>query len=411
MSNMFIKELAVQALIQLKEAGLNQASIHFYKEELFKPVLQFFEHNKTTTYCTQLMNEYNQCILYRLNLGEIGEKHFRALKLGAERLSAFAVSGQISLQPKKRGPSVQVSSIYEELLNRYIQSLEQSESTLAGKAAIIRRYFAFLWERGKARIAETGVKDLRNFIFEAMKDYRSKSHLLSVLRDFHKFAKERDLIAFEYEKALCAPATPHKKVMPCFSQDEINEILSSIDIETVNGIRDYAIILLAVNTGLRTIDIAHLKLLDIDWKRGEISIIQQKTWQPLLLPVDQEVLTALNNYIQNSRPPSPQNYIFLRSRAPYQRFHDGHAIGSIFRRRLNSAGLAKENGDGRSVHALRRTLGTRMAEEDVPLTTIFQVLGQRSPDSAKQYLSLDCAHLKKCALGLSGIVVSRKELM
>jgi integrase len=406
-----IGELAVQTLTCLQEAGLSQASIHFYREEAFKPVLQFFERNETTSYCAQIMDEYIRFIICRLNRGEIGEKHFRALKLGAERLSAFAVSGQISIQPKKRGPTILISDTYEKLLSHYIQSLEQSESTLSGKAAIIRRYFAFLWENGKFEITEAKAADLKRFVYESMKCYGSKSHLLSVLRDFHKFTHNQSLIGFDYENALCAPAAPHKKVMPCFSQDELNRITSAIDVESAEGKRDYAIILLAANTGLRTIDIAHLKLSDIDWKNSEISIVQQKTNQTLVLPLEHEQLCALDDYIWNGRPHSHQGYVFLRSRAPYQRFNDGHAIGSMFRRRLKKAGLPKENGDGRSVHGLRRTLGTRMAEADVPLTTISQVLGHRSSNSAKQYLSLDCTHLKKCALSLSGIAVSREELM
>ena len=321
------------------------------------------------------------------------------------------MSNQISVQPKKRGSAINISAEYNEILNCYTISLEQSESTKVGKAAIIRRYFKFLQANGKTEITETNAYDLKQFLLETMKSYGSRQHLISVLRDFHKYALVQGLIQFDYENAIFVPAAPYKRVLPCFSHNELDCLLSSIDTRVADGKRDYAIILLASRTGLRTIDVANMKLPDVDWKHGEISVVQQKTAQPLVLPVEQEVLYALDDYIKNGRPPTSQEYVFIRCRAPYQRFNDGHAIGSMFRRRLNKAGLHKENGDGRSVHALRRTLGTRMTEADVPLTTISQVLGHRSVDSAKQYLSLDCTNLKKCSLSLSGIAVSRKELM
>ena len=78
---------------------------------------------------------------------------------------------------------------------------------------------------------------------------------------------------------------------------------------------------------------------------------------------------------------------------------------------MKSAGLAKENGDGRSIHALRRTLGTAMAKADVPLSMISQVLGHQSTDAVKRYISLEENHLKRCALSLSGIEITRKELI
>jgi integrase len=410
-NNITINELVSKALAILQEGGLSEISIKFCKEETFKPIQQFYAKHRVITYGSRIMEEYHSFIRTRLSSGNIGEKHFHALELGVNRLTELVQSGQISLQPRKRGAAIQISSEYERVLADYAQTMKCRESTIAGNAAIIRRYFAFLSNLGRQEITDIQITDLKCFVTESMEWYGSKRHLLSALRGFHKFAAAKHLLAFDYESALCAPAVPHKKVMPCFSQEEMRHLFLSIDTETSDGKRDYAILLLAANTGLRTIDIANLKLGDIDWSEREISITQRKTGYPLALPISDEVIHALDEYIQNGRPAPSQEHIFLRNYAPYQPFRDGHAIGSMFRRRMKAAGLSKENGDGRSVHALRRTIGTRMAEAEVPLTTITQVLGHRSVNSAKRYLSLDCTHLKKCALGLSGISVSRKELM
>ena len=52
-----------------------------------------------------------------------------------------------------------------------------------------------------------------------------------------------------------------------------------------------------------------------------------------------------------------------------------------------------------------------MAKADVPLSMISQVLGHQSTDAVKRYISLEEDHLKRCALSLSGIEITRKELI
>lgn len=62
--------------------------------------------------------------------------------------------------------------------------------------------------------------------------------------------------------------------------------------------------------------------------------------------------------------------------------------------------------DGKGFHALRRTLGKELTLAEIPIMTTAQILGHRSVDSSKQYISLDSAHLKECALDFSGIEVA-----
>jgi integrase len=53
-------------------------------------------------------------------------------------------------------------------------------------------------------------------------------------------------------------------VIPPYSQAEIGRLLGAIDISSPVGLRDYAVILLAFDTGLRGVDIRTLCLQDID---------------------------------------------------------------------------------------------------------------------------------------------------
>lgn len=98
-------------------------------------------------------------------------------------------------------------------------------------------------------------------------------------------------------------------------------------------------LLLALRTGLRSVDIINLKLEDIHWKCNTIQIVQEKTGTPLILPLLTEVGNAIADYILNGRPPSQQPYIFLRSQAPYQKLSGRSACYGISYKIMKETGL------------------------------------------------------------------------
>lgn len=175
-------------------------------------------------------------------------------------------------------PSIQILA-ENTTQQQYLSSLHQSESTISGKAAVVRRYLSYLDRRGRNDPHNWCIRDLKHFVWDTMKVYNSRNHLLSVLRDFHAYLSERGLISFAYEDALVHPSTPHKNIFPCFTENEISQVLHSMDTSEAVGKRDYAMLLLAIKTGLRTIDISRLHLSDIHWEQGEVIIVcQTATW-------------------------------------------------------------------------------------------------------------------------------------
>jgi hypothetical protein len=78
---------------------------------------------------------------------------------------------------------------------------------------------------------------------------------------------------------------PRKRVHEGFSPEVIDKLLAAADTSTAIGKRDYAIMLLGKQTGLRSCDVTNLKRENIDWRQHEIRIVQVKTEVPLTLPL------------------------------------------------------------------------------------------------------------------------------
>lgn len=174
----------------------------------------------------------------------------------------------------------------------------------------------------------------------------------------------------------------------------VRSLLRSINRSSPIGRRDYAMLLLIATYGLRTIDIASMKLEDIDWRSGQLLVPQRKTGTPLLLPLTDEVGTALIAYLRRARPQLPLREVFLRFRAPAGRLKPT-AVTEAFQAWSRRSGL---DISFQGAHCLRHSLAVHLLRQGTSLKTIGDLLGHRSAEATCVYLRLSIEDLREVAL-------------
>jgi len=165
------------------------------------------------------------------------------------------------------------------------------------------------------------------------------------------------------------------------------------------ALRDKAIGLFALYTGLRSCDIAGLTIADIDWANDLICIRQQKTGVPLQIPLTATVGNALYDYLLLERPESGHPEIFLSLRPPYTRLRSG-SLSNIAIKIMKAANIRTKVGERKGFHIFRHHLATTLLGNDVSQPVISRILGHTAPASLNAYLSADFLHLKECALSI-----------
>ena len=71
---------------------------------------------------------------------------------------------------------------------------------------------------------------------------------------------------------------------------------------------------------------------------------------------------------------------------------------------MKAAEVSHKIGDGKTMHGIRRMLGTQMTIEGIPVTTIAQVLGHQDTDVTRAYISLNIEGLRECALTFDSLI-------
>jgi integrase/recombinase XerD len=165
---------------------------------------------------------------------------------------------------------------------------------------------------------------------------------------------------------------------------------------TPKGIRDYAILMLISKYGIRSGEVATLRLDDVDWRKDVIRIRHSKTGAISYLPLLPEVGEAVLKYLQDSRPKTSFREIFIRVCAPYRPFRCGSSLYGLVRHRLEAANVITPG--KRGPHAFRHARAIGMLRATVSVKDIGDLLGHRGADSTLVYLKLATEDLRAVAL-------------
>lgn len=399
-----LEELIETALKQLTDLGLSDGTLKSYRTRAFYPIKNLYY----TKYGMVMERDYllglKSAFQNQYEVGEISKRtlnwRFRGINILIDIIDNDVFEWKVYSQNTK----LKLIEPFESTLEGFVGKLSCSNKRKANYESILRRFLNFVIRKGIKDFSEIDQLMVRDFIVE-ISNARPKSidDVITALRKFFLYLNQNSYCEETFWMLLSAPRTRDHRVRPCMKQDETNRMLYHIDKTTPKGKRDFAILSLAAATGLRAGDIAALVLTDIDWRKKELHIVQGKTNSILKLPVSKDVLTVIADYILNGRPQTEDNHLFIKSFAPYTGLQDGVSVACIFRKYLSASGIHHVLDDGKTMHGLRRAIGTQMVAEKVPVTTVAQVLGHSGIKATKQYISLEMEGLKKCILEMDSL--------
>ena len=159
--------------------------------------------------------------------------------------------------------------------------------------------------------------------------------------------------------------------------------------------RDRAILLLLVRLGLRCAEIVTMEL-DDDWRAGLVRVRIGKSHRERILPLPEDVGTALADYIQHDRPSWLGRSIFIGVNTPPSPLRAPTAITCIVRRTLVRAGIPLGRLSG--AHMLRHTVASQLVSSGASFREVADLLGHQSLQTTAIYAKLDLASLARVAM-------------
>lgn len=281
-----------------------------------------------------------------------------------------------------------------ETYRRYL-SLERclADTTIAGYECVARVFLERRMARcGGLELERLSAADVSEFVaFECRRltDGAARGQVAK-LRPFLVYLHVTGRIATPLRWAVPKVADMRGRAMPrALEPQAVARLLASCDRRRVVGCRDYAVLLLLVRLGLRSVEVAAMQLDDIDWRTGEI-LVRGKGGRRDRLPLPVDVGEALASYLQRHPPESRAVFVgILPPGGPLTR----QAVGAIVSGACSRAGIPQAG-----AHRLRHTAATLMLRAGCSLAEIGQVLRHEQLRTTAIYAKVDFAALRTLAL-------------
>lgn len=203
------------------------------------------------------------------------------------------------------------------------------------------------------------------------------------IKAFWSWLMDEGYISHNPMTSLELPKTP-KKVVSTFSQEQIQKILDAIDKKSSCGFRDYTMILLLLDTGIRLSELIGLRMDDIDFLQSFI-LVRGKGNKERVVPFGSQVRRTLRRYIMHFRPEPDlprTNEVF--------RAGDGlplkpRAVQSML---LRLGKKAKISGVRLNPHRFRHTFATQYLVQGGDIFSLQKILGHSSLEVVRMYVNL-----------------------
>lgn len=400
-----IDDVVSKVLEAMRLRGLGEYTLKCVNWSIYRSIIRWHHKNGTAYYSEELLDALCRFQETRYMQGEISRKFYRSFVTASFRLRSYVNTGVVDFSVVKDARWFKPNKENQEIIDNILENTGLKEGYRRKLSIPIRHLFCFMEKREKTAYQITE-KDLLDFISEAAKTNRNNmSIVMRAVKFVTEYLNSQQFTKIETDWGVFRPATSPLHLIAPYTQEEIVRMLETVDSNSKTPLRDKAIILLAFNSGLRGVDIRNLKLTDICWENQELHIVQSKTGKPIAAPLQGKTLNAIADYILRERPKCESDCVFIRSYPAYTGLSSTSPLDYMVDKYCRLAGIPKKS--YRSFHSLRRALGTELAEAEIPVTSISQILGHRDMGSDKAYLSFNRSQTSLCAADFSEVPVTK----
>lgn len=294
--------------------------------------------------------------------------------------------------------SVNVKGVVEDsILRRYIQYLQLERSYSKNTLDAYRRdlnklliYYADNCIDFKSVTLEEFDKFAGELREEGIKP-RSVARILSGVRSFYRFLALEKEIEMDPTELLESPRIG-KHLPEVLSVEEIDRIISVIDLSKPEGIRDKAIIEVLYGCGLRISELCNLKISHL-YLEEEYIRVKGKGSKERLVPIEGVAVESLREWLVarmgRKVRSTEEDYVFVSVTR-------GCRLSRIslfvyIKEYARKAGITKNI----SPHTFRHSFATHLLEGGANLRAIQMMLGHEDISTTEVYMHIDKTHLRQ----------------
>jgi len=285
-----------------------------------------------------------------------------------------AIKGYEEYLALERGLSENSILAYIRDIKQFANIIEK-ENGVSNPATIklsnIEHYLAHLYDKGLAR--------------------NSQARKLSGVRSFCKFLRIEGVMETNPIELIEGPR-PQRKLPDVLNVQEIDSIISSVDMSRREGVRNKAMLEVLYSCGLRVSELTSLQLSKVDLIDGVVKVVGKGN-KERIIPIGRQACDSIDDYLSHYRSgiiplPGHEDVLFLGRQG---RTMTRQMAFTMLKRSVISAGIRKNV----SPHTFRHSFATHLIEAGADLRAVQEMLGHAQITTTEIYTHLDKKYLEK----------------
>jgi len=280
---------------------------------------------------------------------------------------------------------------------RHFLRLEKSlsENSVEAYSADINKFIQYLEHKDldiqPSEVKPLHIKDFIKWINELGMSARTQARVISGIKAFYRFLLLEERVGEDPCILIESPKTG-RKLPDVLSIEEIDKLISVIDLSTPEGHRNKAILEVLYGCGLRVSELTNLKLSCLFLDKGFIKVIG-KGDKERLVPIGKKAAEAVNWYLHDRNAlsfmdKSSRDILFLNRRGKKL---SRVMVFLVIKELAEKAAIKKKV----SPHTFRHSFATHLIEGGADLRAVQEMLGHESILTTEIYTHLDREFLKE----------------
>lgn len=271
----------------------------------------------------------------------------------------------------------------------------------------LRAWCAFLgWEVTEFDPSKVGAEDVKLWMVDMLdrgQSPRSVKRRLSAVKSLYKFLLRVGLVKVDITRAIVAPKTD--KPLPIYFRDgdmeavkvnqerDWNEDMSGED--QLAHLRDYLIVEMLYQTGMRRAELVGLKEVDVDTRQRQVRVFGKRA-KERIVPMGDALCELIEEYRTKKceilgEQDGIGTLLVRKNRNGGWQAMDAHTLYNIVRTRMGEVSTLKKH----SPHVLRHTFATTMLNNGADIRTIQSLLGHASLAATQVYTHATFEQMKE----------------
>lgn len=390
-----VLDLIIEAEKYLEDHDFSLRRRQVYSRQWRLHFLPYTVERNLSVYSPEINDGYIDFRRSQMSHSE-AERNLMEIIRGMRLLEDIFLYGEWRCHRKKKLPPLDgaIGTAMNDFLD-YLRAERRSTLTVEGHHRFLLYFLTYLKANNITQLCEITPSILFDYLSG---DITSKKHVMGTLQYVFKYWALEGLIGLEIINVFKMIKPKETDELPdVYNVEEIRQIVTSVERTSPFGIRNYAMLLLAVYYGIRASDIAGLRLEHIHWRDNQIEFIQAKTGKRITLPLRAEVGNALLDYIKNVRRNQSDNTTVFQSLiAPFNPVTN-KCVSSTISIIISKSGI-NLNKRKHGPHSLRSSIASNLLKNNEEYHVISEALGHVYTPTTKKYLRIDITSLLKCAL-------------